>query len=378
MREERLRLGVIFNFHARWTGGLIYIINCIKILNFLEDKDKPQVVVLFNPELKKHLEEIDYPYLECHPHQFQEIYKGYIRSWFRNKNYFADELIKDFNLDAIYPLHYFPVKSNSKAKLVPWIADFQELYYPEFFTKLNRFGRWMRIKFILRNSNCLVVSSHAVKNDLYKFFKVPSRLKVHVYHFVSIIDNFIESSKTELREKYNLPEHYFIVSNQFHKHKNHRVVFKALAELKKRGANVHIAVTGRFPKSAESPYLKELHDIIEDNDLHANVSLLDLIPRGDQLMMMKYASAVIQPSLFEGWSTVIEDARSLQTPVIAANIPVNVEQLGDLGTYFEPRDYVDLAEKLINFQRKEVGQKLYKDYDLRMREAAYELLAVFK
>ena len=58
--------------------------------------------------------------------------------------------------------------------------------------------------------------------------------------------------------------------------------------------------------------------------------------RAEQLLLMKYAQAVIQPSLFEGWSTVIEDAISLQVPVIASNLPVNIEQLGDRGVYFDP------------------------------------------
>ncbi len=71
MESNRFRLGIIFNFNPKWTGGLIYILNSIKILNFLEEKDKPLVVVIFNPQtLKKYVDEIDYPYLEMVPHQF--------------------------------------------------------------------------------------------------------------------------------------------------------------------------------------------------------------------------------------------------------------------------------------------------------------------
>ena len=98
--------------------------------------------------------------------------------------------------------------------------------------------------------------------------------------------------------------------------------------LKKAARPVHIAVTGSFPDQPNSPYMQELHDIINENQLKANISFLGLIPRGDQLLLMKNAKAIIQPSLFEGWSTVIEDARSLQVPVIATDLPVNIEQLG--------------------------------------------------
>jgi len=56
---------------------------------------------------------------------------------------------------------------------------------------------------------------------------------------------------------------------------------------------------------------------------------------------------VIQPSLFEGWSTVIEDARALGRPVIASDIPVHREQLGDTARYFIPRDPASLAEAVL-------------------------------
>jgi hypothetical protein len=42
---------------------------------------------------------------------------------------------------------------------------------------------------ILRNSKDLVVSSQAVKDDFLKFYKIPKTLKIHIYHFVSIIDD---------------------------------------------------------------------------------------------------------------------------------------------------------------------------------------------
>ena len=42
-KTDRIRLGIIFNFDPRWMGGIIYILNIVRVLNFLEDKDKPLV-----------------------------------------------------------------------------------------------------------------------------------------------------------------------------------------------------------------------------------------------------------------------------------------------------------------------------------------------
>ena len=50
---------------------------------------------------------------------------------------------------------------------------------------------------------------------------------------------------------------------------------------------------------------------------------------------MRKAMAVIQPSLFEGWSTVVEDARALGKPMILSDFPVQIEQDPPSSDYFE-------------------------------------------
>jgi len=375
---NRLRLGIVFNVSQKWMGGVIYILNAIRILKFLDDKDKPAVIVFYNPRLKKYVDEIDYPYLELVPWNFDSVYRGFILSIIKQKNLFIDDMVRKLDLDAVFPMHNFPVKSKLNAKLVAWTADLQHKYYPRFFSRRKRFERNLRIKSILKNTRDYVVSSQAVKDDFYRFFKIPQQVRFHIYHFASIIYDLPDIDFETIRSKYELPKEYFMISNQFHKHKNHLVAFKALAELKRKNKKVHFAITGRFPDEPDSPYMHELHNIIADEKLMSNISLLGLIPRGDQLLLMKYAQAILQPSLFEGWSTVIEDAKSLQVPVIASSLPVNIEQLQEKGTYFEPHDHLKLAGILESYPKRGFNNKIYEDYEVRMKKTAYEFLGIFK
>jgi len=376
MRTKRKCIGFQFFFDPRWMGGIIYVANSVKVLNFLDDKDKPEVFLFYPKKIQHIIDEIEYPYITKVVWGFAAIPKTFISSIFSRKNLFVAEMVNDYQLDTVFPMHYFPVKEKSNANLVAWFADLQHKYYPEFFTKRKLFENDLKVKFLLKNANNLVVSSQAVKDDFYKFYKIPNKLKIHVYHFVSIIDNLSNVSPKIIIGKYNLPDEYFMVSNQFHKHKNHKVVLQALAKLKSEGKEFHIAMTGSFPSEPDSPYLQELHNIMNKNDLKSNISLLGLIPREDQLILMKHAQAIIQPSLFEGWSTVIEDARSLQTPVIASDLPVNIEQLEDKGKYFSAHNYTKLASLLIE-QGKEDGELLYEPYEQRMKQAAYSFYSIF-
>ncbi|WP_430809870.1 MULTISPECIES: glycosyltransferase family 4 protein [unclassified Carboxylicivirga] len=377
MHRERLKLGILFNFQPSWMGGIIYIINIVKTLNFLDDEEKPAITLFYKPELVKFLNEFDeYPYLKKVEYDYPSLVKGNVKSWLLRKNLFVSPLLKKYELDVIYPLQDYPVRTKTKVKLVSWSADFQNKHYPEFFTKKNLIGRHQRVNNALKNTDNLVLSSHDAHKDLKHFFKVRDGINVHIYHFVSIIDKVEDVNMKELRAKYDLPDKYYIISNQFHRHKNHKVVLLALAKMKKMGIRIHLAMTGKMPDASVSPYMGELHAIIDENKLNDQISLLGIISRNDQLQLMRHSQAVIQPSLFEGWSTVIEDARSLQVPVIASSLGVNIEQLGDDHGYFDPHNVDQLVEILKDYPERNMGDMLYDPYEKRVKEAAQTLMKI--
>jgi len=377
MKERRLKLGIIFNFNPIWMGGIIYILNLIRTLGFLDEKEKPEIFLFYRPDLKPFADRISYPYLHLISWNFPPVISGYFKSWLTCRNVFVSDILAKYELDGLYPMHDYPVRTRSKARLVSWYADLQHEYYPEFFTKRKVFERTQRIKLILRNTDDLVVSSKAVADDFHRFFRIREAMKMHVFHFVSVIDDLSGLNIDEVRAKYSLPADYYMISNQFHRHKNHRVLLRALALLREEGKEVHMAMTGRFPDASHSPYMRELHSLIDENNLKPYISLLGIIPRDEQLLLMKHSRAVIQPSLFEGWSTVIEDAISLQVPVIASSLPVNIEQLGPDGFYFDPDDYKALAGLLTGIPAREEGKMIYPEYNERIREAARTFIKIF-
>ena len=63
---------------------------------------------------------------------------------------------------------------------------------------------------------------------------------------------------------------------------------------------------------------------------------------------MKNSYAIIQPSLFEGWSTVVEDAKALNKFIFLSNLKVHIEQSPLNVCYFDPKNSEDLVNKLIH------------------------------
>jgi hypothetical protein len=87
---------------------------------------------------------------------------------------------------------------------------------------------------------------------------------------------------------------------------------------------------------------------------------------------MQNALAIIQPSLFEGWSTVVEDAKALNQHVIASSLSVHKEQLEKNASFFDPFDYKRLAELMTIYSdlaKAPPREKLdYMDQILRYKE----------
>jgi glycosyltransferase involved in cell wall biosynthesis len=115
-------------------------------------------------------------------------------------------------------------------------------------------------------------------------------------------------------------------ANQFWAHKNHLTLFRSLALALPSAPDIHLVCTGLLSDYRSSDHLEHL--LREASQLHimGNLSILGFIPREDQLALLKGSNGIVQPSLAEGWSTVVEDARCFCRPLILSDIPVHKEQ----------------------------------------------------
>jgi len=66
----------------------------------------------------------------------------------------------------------------------------------------------------------------------------------------------------------------------------------------------------------------------------------------DILALNARADALVNPSRFEGWSTTVEEAKALGTPLVLSNLPVHREQVAERALYFDPDDPEDCARAL--------------------------------
>ena len=67
---------------------------------------------------------------------------------------------------------------------------------------------------------------------------------------------------------------------------------------------------------------------------------------------MRKSIAVIQPSLFEGWSTIVEECRSIGKKIILSDLNVHKEQNFSESIFFKRNSYEDLSSKILSSYKK--------------------------
>ena len=349
-KTSRKRIGLLMVNDD--LGVVYYLCNIVQSLSYLQDKTKPEIILFYDNSTQKYLNIFkSYTDIKFERIVYPNLLKLYFMSVVTQKNFFVHRLQTNYCLNGIFPINDLLFKNPSKkTKLVGWITDFQHKFYPDFFGRFNIITREFRFNNLLKNADGIVLSSEDSKSHLNQFYNNPT-VPLYVLNFVSHVNSIQSANCEETLQKYCIYKPFFVVSNQFYRHKNHMVVFKAISNVVQRGyTNFDVVFTGKKEDYRDLTFYASIEKIIKEKKIEKNVKILGLIPREEQLLLLKTSLAIIQPSFFEGWNTSIEDAKTLQKQVICSNIAVHKEQMGENAFYFDPENDLELAEILISFQ----------------------------
>jgi glycosyltransferase involved in cell wall biosynthesis len=192
----------------------------------------------------------------------------------------------------------------------------------------------------------VLLSSESALRDFEKFYPV-ARGKTAVVKFaVKPSPELLRADPANVASQYGLPDVYFYLPNQFWRHKNHDVVIDALAILARRGEGVVVAASGSNSDAREPGYFDSIMRRAASSGLEESFRYLGMIPLPHVYALLRGATALINPSRFEGWSTTIEEAKSFGVPMVLSDLDVHREQTNGSARYFATDDPAALAEQL--------------------------------
>ncbi|MSP26557.1 MAG: glycosyltransferase [Myxococcales bacterium] len=337
----KLRIGIPLIGDQRWLGGVQYVVHLVTALARLPESERPEIALVVTPQT------LDAFSLHV---EAAELADRILLCGFSGPAPARPKITVVPNLDALFT--HLDFLFPTQAEAMPgkptglWIPDFQHRHMPQLFAADELAQRDRTFGQISEKADLLVLSSHAARRDWERFYP-DARPEVRVVSFrASLEPHMLALDPEPVANAYGLPESFLICCNQFWAHKGHDVLFEALGLVRRLGQRVTLVCTGSTKDYRAADYFERLKRLMVDHGIADSIRVLGILPRAEQLALMRRSIAVVQPSLFEGWSTVVEDARLLGKSIIMSDIDVHQEQAPEHGRYFKAGDVADLARVL--------------------------------
>ena len=198
----------------------------------------------------------------------------------------------------------------------------------------------------------IIAISEQTKKDIVEFYKIDEKKITICYQscqpsFYTEVDN---DDKKRIKEKYNLPDNFFLFVGSIIERKNLLTICKAIKLLSAENS-LPLVVIGDGKE-----YLHTVKEYLTDNQLNNRVIFLkeykstdnttDYLSINDFPAIYQLATALIYPSIFEGFGIPILEALASKTPVITSNISCMPEVGGNAAYYVNPLNPEEIANAM--------------------------------
>ncbi|MEI9805550.1 MAG: glycosyltransferase [Pseudolabrys sp.] len=386
---DKPHIVIVAKGSAAWLGGRQYTLNLLRaLIAYRAGLDSYDVSVLFRgrdeavsyeplrPALRvcAEIETVlqDYTLATRVRWKFKRTFQGWI-------NPRLDEPLLRLGTTFAYPI------SSATVPSADWIPDFQYLHYPDRTSAADIAARKLEFSNVVRHARRIVLSSENAECDCHAVFPQSVGHTTVLRFRVFAEPEWLAADPITTIRKYNLPGKFALVSNWFVPTKNHIFILDALAAVREaERQSMHVVFTGDIYDYRNPGFYNVFLNRIHTLGLQKQVSILGVIPKHDQIQLLRAATGYLQPSLFEGWNTGVEEAHLFGKRILLSDIPVHREQAPARATYFDPRNAGDLAGKLMEIfsaanpaeNRAEIEQASFAHYSTLQREFARSFLDI--
>ncbi len=358
--DPMIRVAIVVTDRSIWTGGYNYLLNLVKVSEeYLAAELRP--VVFFGDDV----EDVDVrPFADV---TGEEIVRSIAVRHARRGRVFASSLLRgiDPSIRDLFDAHRIDVVIEAAQffgwglgkPVVAWMADFQHRLLPHLFSKRAYWRRDLGFKAQIFAGRHIMLSSEDARAHCEQFYPT-ARGRTHVVKFaVEAQPRLPPDEIRRVAQSYDLPANFFFLPNQFWRHKNHECVIRALGLLKRTGREVVVAASGNPLDRGDPDHWKRLERLISELGVAQEFRLLGMIPTSHVQILLQGCVALINPSISEGWSTTVEEAKAAGTPMILSDLAVHREQAFEVAEFFDPARPETLAGKLSSFVALEPSQR---------------------
>ncbi len=290
------------------------------------------------------------------------------------------KLVKEFGIDLVFfPNVIVPLVDLGKSKIVSVVHDVIFKVYKEYYPFFYRQYLSFFLPLSLKKSDKVVTVSELSKNDIIKYYNLPSEKIEVVYNTAS--NRFCPrvlsvTEKNKIFNKYSLPEKFLLYVGVVEKRKNVSGLIKMMDDLEKNGSKLKLVVVGK-PGYRSDSILEEI------NKRYKTIIYFHYLEDDDLAYIYNLAFAFIFPSFYEGFGIPPLEAMQSAIPVLSSNAPALVEVVGEGGLIHDPNDYTGFVNDISKLERDEKFYSLMKSKALEqskkfsIKETTKKLVGIF-
>ncbi len=244
------------------------------------------------------------------------------------------------------------------------------------------------------NADKIIAISHQTKTDLQEIYNVAENKIVVCYQSCdpAFSRRVSEEEKNRIRKLYRLPEKFFLSVGSIIERKNLLLIAKAMKIIRDRLSSgevlpVVVIGEGKNYKQTVKDFLKQ-HNL-EEKMIFLNESeqirhLPSFHSSEDLPAIFQQATALIYPSIEEGFGIPVLEAISSKIPVITSDRSALPEAGGKAACYIDPLDPEETAEAMMAVAEDEIlrmemiGQSCRHLQNFTPEKTAAGVMAVYK
>lgn len=172
-----------------------------------------------------------------------------------------------------------------------------------------------------RRSAAILTVSEAAARDVITHLRAPAA-RVHVVHHgpnqegVAVHD---AAEQKRVKERYRLPDRFFLYLGGFDARKNLRGVIEGYARYRARGGDPHVklVLAGALP-AQDTPFFPDPQRLAREAGCAADVYCCGWVEEADKPALYALATAFIFPSFYEGFGMMVLEAMQAGAPVVTS------------------------------------------------------------
>lgn len=209
-----------------------------------------------------------------------------------------------------------------------------------------------KFKYACKNADKIIAISRQTRDDIIAFYDInPNKIEVCYQSCNSIFQHLLTTEEKEaVRKRYQLPEEYFLYVGSVVDRKNLLTICKAMKLLMGK-LSIPLVVIG-----SGGNYFQKVKQYVAENQLETSIFFLSEQeyatnePRYKNSLdfpaIYQMATAMVYPSIYEGFGLPVLEALWSAVPVITSNQSSLVEVGGDAASLIDPTNEQLMADEM--------------------------------